>query len=41
MANVSQQAYQMARALGLNKKEGSAVVKVYEKLTGVTVGGDS
>ena len=31
MANVSQQAYQMARAAGLNKQEGSAVVKVYEQ----------
>jgi 3-hydroxyisobutyrate dehydrogenase-like beta-hydroxyacid dehydrogenase len=38
LANVSQQAYQMARAAGLNKEEGSAVVKVYERLTGVTVG---
>ena len=28
----------MARASGLNKQEGSAVVKVYETLTGVTVG---
>ena len=38
LANVSQQAYQMARAAGLNKEEGSAVVKVYERMTGVTVG---
>ncbi len=37
MASVSQQAYQMARAMGLNKQEGSAVVKVYEALTGVKV----
>lgn len=37
MANVSQQAYQMARAAGLNKEEGSAVVKVYERLAGVQV----
>lgn len=37
MANVSQQAYQMARAMGLNKQEGSAVVKVYERLTGVKI----
>ena len=39
LANVSQQVYQMARAMGLNKEEGSAVVKVYERMTGVTVGG--
>jgi len=38
LANVSQQVYQMARAAGLNKEEGSAVVKVYERMTGVTVG---
>lgn len=37
LANVSQQVYQMARASGLNKEEGSSVVKVYERLTGVTV----
>jgi 3-hydroxyisobutyrate dehydrogenase-like beta-hydroxyacid dehydrogenase len=40
MANVSQQAYQMARAAGLNKEEGSAVVKVYERLAGVKVAED-
>jgi hypothetical protein len=28
----------MARAAGLNKEEGSAVVKVYERLAGVTIG---
>ncbi|MGE0224789.1 MAG: NAD(P)-dependent oxidoreductase [Acetobacteraceae bacterium] len=38
LANVSQQMYQMARAAGLNKEEGSAVVKVYEQLAGVTLG---
>jgi 3-hydroxyisobutyrate dehydrogenase len=38
LANVSQQMYQMARAAWLNKEEGSAVVKVYERLAGVTVG---
>lgn len=37
LANVSQQAYQMARAMGLNRQEGSAVVKVYERLTGVKI----
>ena len=39
LANVTQQVYQMARAQGLNKQDGGAVVKVFEKLAGVTVGG--
>jgi 3-hydroxyisobutyrate dehydrogenase-like beta-hydroxyacid dehydrogenase len=39
LANVTQQVYQMARAAGLNKEDGSAVVKVSERLAGVTVGG--
>jgi 3-hydroxyisobutyrate dehydrogenase-like beta-hydroxyacid dehydrogenase len=39
LANVSQQVYQMARAQGLNKQDGSAIVKVFEKLAGVTVKG--
>lgn len=38
LANLSQQVYQMARAAGLNKEDGSAIIKVYEKLAGVTVG---
>lgn len=39
LANVTQQVYQMARAAGFNKEDGSAVVKVYERLAGgVTVG---
>jgi hypothetical protein len=29
----------MARAAGLNKEDGSAVVKVFEQLAGVTVKG--
>jgi 3-hydroxyisobutyrate dehydrogenase-like beta-hydroxyacid dehydrogenase len=37
LANVSQQVYQMARAQGLNKQDGSAIVKVFERLAGVTV----
>ena len=37
LANVTQQVYQMARAQGLNKQDGSAVVKVFERLAGVTV----
>jgi 3-hydroxyisobutyrate dehydrogenase-like beta-hydroxyacid dehydrogenase len=39
LANVTQQVYQMARAAGFNKLDGSAVIKVYEALTGVQVGG--
>jgi len=39
LANVSQQVYQMARAAGFNKEDGSAVVKVLEALAGVTVKG--
>ena len=38
MANISQQVYQMARAAGLNKEDGSAVIKVLERLAGVHVG---
>jgi 3-hydroxyisobutyrate dehydrogenase len=38
LANVSQQVYQMARAAGFNKEDGSAIVKVLERLAGVTVG---
>jgi 3-hydroxyisobutyrate dehydrogenase len=38
LANVSQQVYQMARAAGLNKEDGSAVVKVLERIAGVQVG---
>ena len=39
LANVTQQVYQMARAAGLNKEDGSAIVKVLERLAGVTVRG--
>lgn len=39
LANVTQQYYQMARAAGYGKEDGSAVVKVIERLAGVTVGG--
>ena len=39
MANVSQQVYQMARTAGLNKKDSSAVVKVYENLANVEIVG--
>jgi 3-hydroxyisobutyrate dehydrogenase len=37
LANVSQQVYQMARAAGLNKEDGTAVIKVFERMAGVTV----
>jgi 3-hydroxyisobutyrate dehydrogenase-like beta-hydroxyacid dehydrogenase len=39
LANVTQQLYQMARAAGLNKEDGLAVIKILEKLAGVQVGG--
>jgi 3-hydroxyisobutyrate dehydrogenase-like beta-hydroxyacid dehydrogenase len=38
LANVTQQLYQMARAAGLNKEDGLAVIKILEKLAGVQVG---
>ena len=38
LANVTQQVYQMARARGLNKQDGSAIVKVFEQMANVTVG---
>lgn len=38
LTNVTQQFYQMARAAGYGKEDGSAVVKVIERLAGVTVG---
>ncbi len=37
LANVTQQLYQMARAAGLNKEDGLAVIKVLEQLAGVQV----
>jgi 3-hydroxyisobutyrate dehydrogenase-like beta-hydroxyacid dehydrogenase len=40
LANVTQQVYQMARAAGFNKEDGSAILKVYERLAGITVGKD-
>jgi 3-hydroxyisobutyrate dehydrogenase len=39
LANVTQQVYQMARAQGLNKQDGSAVVKIFERMAGVKVTG--
>ena len=38
LANVSQQVYQMARAAGFNKEDGTAVIKALERLAGVGVG---
>ena len=38
MAAASQQVYQMGRAAGLNKNDGSSLVTLYEKMTGVEVG---
>lgn len=40
LANLTQQVYQMARAQGLNKHDGSAIVKVFEQMAGVRVKGD-
>jgi len=39
LANVTQQVYQMARAAGLNKQDGSAIIQVLEGIAGVQVGG--
>jgi 3-hydroxyisobutyrate dehydrogenase-like beta-hydroxyacid dehydrogenase len=39
LANVTQQLYQMARAAGLIKEDGLAVVKILERLAGVEVKG--
>jgi 3-hydroxyisobutyrate dehydrogenase-like beta-hydroxyacid dehydrogenase len=37
MAPVAQQVYQMARAMGLGDKDGTAIVQLYEQWTGVSV----
>ena len=37
LANLTQQVYQMGRAAGFNKEDGSAIIKVFERLAGVTV----
>ena len=39
LANLTQQIYQMARAQGLNKQDGAAVVKIFEQMAGVSVKG--
>jgi 3-hydroxyisobutyrate dehydrogenase-like beta-hydroxyacid dehydrogenase len=41
LANISQQVYQMARAQGLNKQDGAAVVKIFEQMAGVKVKGEA
>ena len=38
MAAASQQVYQMARAAGLNKKDGSSLITLYEEMVGVQLG---
>ena len=38
MAAASQQVYQMARAAGLNKKDGSSLITLYEEMVGVKLG---
>jgi 3-hydroxyisobutyrate dehydrogenase len=40
LANLTQQVYQIARAQGLNKKDGAAIVKIFEHMAGVTVKGE-
>jgi hypothetical protein len=40
LTNVTQQVYQMARAAGLNKEDGSSIIKVFERMAGVTIGDD-
>jgi 3-hydroxyisobutyrate dehydrogenase-like beta-hydroxyacid dehydrogenase len=41
LANVSQQVYQMARAAGLGKQDGTAIIQVLERLANVKVGGSA
>ncbi|MGI9422952.1 MAG: NAD(P)-dependent oxidoreductase [Hyphomicrobiaceae bacterium] len=38
LANVSQQVYQMARSQGLSKQDGASIIKLYEKMIGMTLG---
>jgi ABC-type uncharacterized transport system substrate-binding protein len=38
LANVTQHVYQMARAAGFNKEDGSADLKIFERLAGMTAG---
>jgi 3-hydroxyisobutyrate dehydrogenase-like beta-hydroxyacid dehydrogenase len=38
LANVAQQVYQMGKASGYGSEDGSAIIKIYEQLAGVTLG---
>jgi hypothetical protein len=38
LANLTREVHQMARAAGFNKDDGSAVLKVFERLAGITAG---
>jgi len=38
MAAASQQVYQMARAAGYNKNDGSVLIKLYEDMVGIQLG---
>ena len=37
LANLTQQVYQMARVAGLNKEDGSAVIKVFEQIAAAKI----
>jgi 3-hydroxyisobutyrate dehydrogenase-like beta-hydroxyacid dehydrogenase len=37
LANLTQQVYQMARAAGLIKEDGSAIIKMFEQIAGVKI----
>ena len=41
MANIAQQVYQMGRAAGFGSEDGSAIVKIYEQLAGISLGSRS
>ena len=38
LADVTQQVCQMARTAGFNKEDGSAVLKIFERLASITAG---
>jgi 3-hydroxyisobutyrate dehydrogenase-like beta-hydroxyacid dehydrogenase len=37
LANLTQRVYQMARAAGLNKEDGSAVIKMFEQIAAAKI----
>jgi 3-hydroxyisobutyrate dehydrogenase-like beta-hydroxyacid dehydrogenase len=41
LPNVCMQIYEMGRAAGYGSEDATAIVKIYEGLTGVTVGGEA